>query len=43
MWVVKTWWGDGWSYGTRYYSEREARRAADGLRAEGWTVDVERV
>jgi hypothetical protein len=39
-WRVQTWLGDSWSYGTGYYSEAAARRAAAQLRGEGWRVRV---
>lgn len=55
MWRVQLWWGDRdddgrpiessgeWEYGTTYYSRRDAERAAEERRAEGWAVRVVRV
>ncbi len=39
-WIVQTWWGDAWSYGSTYYRKETAQRAAKQLRAEGYKVRI---
>jgi hypothetical protein len=40
VYIVQVWWGDGWSYGTRYSTRKAAEACAAELRKEGWKVRI---
>ncbi len=40
MYLMQTWWEDGWSYGTRYTRQSVALQAAEELSRIGWTTRV---
>jgi hypothetical protein len=37
---MQLWWGDGWSFGTRFARRADAEACAAEHRAHGWTVRV---